>query len=404
MNKKISLGLAIAIAALVAAVAVIFTYNYALERFNSMISSVSDKEENYTRISELDTFVRASYIGLMDERLLLDSILEGYTAGIGDKYAEYFTAAETQAMSTNDTGYTVGLGISYEPDGSGYILITDVTTDSDAETLGLQTGDIITAVNNTDVIHFSAGYEEATALMKGDEGTKVKLYVKRTAEDGVAEYFDVELEAKRFEIVTVFTSVFDTVGYIKITAFNDRTDDELSEAIDSVISEGAESLIFDIRDNPGGSIATLEGALDRILGAGDIVTAYYKDSETVVVKTTEAEVINMPMAVLMNERTTGTAELFASALKDNAGAQLVGVTTAGKGMLQETHKLGSGGSIRLSVAYLKTSSKRDFDRIGIKPDFEVKLPEGVVLSDINEAARLTQDTQLVKAIEVAGTF
>ncbi|MDR0903601.1 MAG: PDZ domain-containing protein [Ruminococcus sp.] len=404
MNKKISLGLAIAIAALVAAAAVIFTYNYALDRFNSMISSVSDKEENYTRISELDTFVRASYIGLMDEKVLLDSILEGYTAGIGDMNAEYFTAAETQAMNTDDTGYKVGLGFGYEPEGSGYIIITDVLIGSDAETLGLRAGDIITAVNNTDVIHFSAGYDEATALMNGDEGTKVKLYVKRTAEDGVAEYFDIELESKRFEIVTVFTNIYDTIGLIRITAFNDRTDEELSEAIDSLISQGAESLIFDIRDNPGGSIATLESVLDKILGAGDIVTAYYRDSETVVVKTTEADVINMPMTVLMNERTTGTAELFASALKDEAGAQLVGVSTAGKGMLQETHKLGSGGSIRLSVAYLKTSSKRDFDRIGIKPDFEVKLPEGVLISDIPETLRLSQDTQLVKAIEVAGTF
>jgi carboxyl-terminal processing protease len=340
----------------------------------------------------------------MDEKVLLDSILEGYTAGIGDQNAEYFTAAETQAMDTDDTGYKIGLGINYEPDGSGYIMITDVATNSDAETLGLKAGDIITAVNNTDVIHFSEGYKEAAALMDSSEGTKVKLYVKRTAEDGVAEYFDIELEAKRFEIVTVFSNIYDTAGYIKITGFNDRTDDELGDAINSVISEGAESLIFDLRDNPGGSILTLGGALDKILGAGDIVTAYYKDSETVVVKTTEADVIKMPMAVLMNENTVGTAELFASALKDNAGAQLVGVFTAGKGMLQETHKLGSGGSIRLSVAYLKTSSKRDFDRIGIKPDFEVKLPEGVVLSEIHETLRLSQDTQLVKAIEVAGTF
>jgi carboxyl-terminal processing protease len=402
MNKKISLGLAIAIAALIAAAAVIFTYNYALDRFNSMISSVSDKEENYTRISELDTFVRASYIGLMDEKHLLDSILEGYTAGIGDPNAEYFTASETQAMDTNDTGYTIGLGITYEPDGSGYIIITDVKTGSDAETIGLRKGDIITAVNNTDVIHFSAGYDEAVALMNGNEGTKVKLYIKRTAEDGVAEYFDAELESKRFEIITVTYNIYDTIGYIRIESFNERTDEELRAAIDSVISEGAESLILDIRDNPGGSILTLGSTLDVILGAGDIVTAYYKDSETVVVKTTEADVINMPMAVLINEQTVGTAELFASALKDDAGAQLVGVATAGKGMLQETHRLGSGGSIRLSVAYLKTSSKRDFDRIGVKPDFEVKL--SVPIADIDETQRLSIDTQLLKAIEVAGTF
>jgi carboxyl-terminal processing protease len=403
MNKKISLGLAIAITLLVAAAAVIFTYNYALDRFNSMISSVSDKEENYTRISELDTFVRASYVGTLDEKVLLDSILGGYVAGIGDSNAKYFTAEQTQAMEQGDSGYRVGLGFSYERENSGYILVTEVSGGSDAEKVGLRAGDVITAVNNTDILHFSGGYDEAVALMSG-EGTKVKFYVKRTASDGVMEYFDAELETKRFEILTVNYSVYDTAGYIRIFGFNDRTDEQIKNAINSVIAEGAVALVFDLRDNPGGTIASLQASLDVILGAGDIVTAYYRDSETVVVKTTEADVINMPMAILVNEKTEATAELFALALKDNARAQLVGTKTAGKGMLSETHRLGSGGSIRLSVAYLKTSSGLEFDKIGIKPDFEVKLPEGVILSEIPDELRNSLDTQFVKAVEVAGTF
>jgi carboxyl-terminal processing protease len=218
------------------------------------------------------------------------------------------------------------------------------------------------------------------------------------------EYFDAELETKRFEILTVNYSVYDTAGYIQIFGFNDRTDEQIRAAIDSVISEGAASLIFDLRDNSGGTIASLGASLDVILGTGDIVTAYYRDSQTVVVKTPEADVINMPMAVLVNEKTEATAELFALALKDNARAQLVGAKTAGKGMLSETHRLGSGGSIRLSVAYLKTSSNLEFDKIGIKPDFEVKLPEGVTFAEIPDLLKGSLDTQFVKAVEVAGTF
>jgi carboxyl-terminal processing protease len=404
MNKTISIGLAIAIAALTAAIAVIVTYNYTLGKFNSMISSVSDKEENYTRISELDSFVRANYIGVLDEKILRDAILGGYITGIGDTNARYYTAAETQAMVQSDSGYTVGLGFDYQKEESGYILVTDVMPDSDADSKGIRKGDIITAVNNTDVIHYSSGYDEAVALMNGSEGTKIKLYVKRTAADGIAEYSDIELVTKKIEIVTVFTAQYDNIGYIKITAFNDRTDDELGEAVDSLIADGSESLIFDLRDNPGGSIETLQSTLDVILGAGDIVTAHYKNEQKVVVKTTEADIINLPLTVLVNENTAASAELFALALKDEDSAQLVGVSTAGMGMLSETHKLGSGGSVKLSVAYLKTRTGLDFDKIGIKPDFEVKLPEGTVLANLNDTIRLFSDTQLVKAIEVAGTF
>jgi carboxyl-terminal processing protease len=405
MNKKISLGLAIALITLIAAAAIVFTYNYTFNKFNSMISGVYDKEETYNRISELDSFIRSSYIGTLDETALRDSILSGFVAGIGDPNARYFTAAETQAMEQTDTGYTVGLGFEFERDQSGYILVTDVTVGSDADLNGLRTGDIIAAVNNTDVLHFSGGYDEAVALMNGSEGTKVKLYVKRTASDGVTEYFDVELVTKRIEIITVTSGEYDDIaGYIRIGGFNDRTDEQLKQAVDTAITSGSGSLIIDLRDNTGGSIATLQASLDVILNAGDIVTAFYRTSETVVVKTTEADVINMPIAVLVNEKTAATAELFALALKDNAGAQIIGTVTAGRGMLQETHKLGSGGSVRLSVAYLKTSSGRDFDKTGIKPDFEVKLPEGIEFASITDDTRPILDTQLIKAIEVANTF
>ncbi|MDR0947045.1 MAG: PDZ domain-containing protein [Ruminococcus sp.] len=403
MNKKITIGLAIALAAVAAALAVILTYNYSLDKFNDMLRSVSEKEENYTRISELDTFVRNNYINAFDEKTLLDSILNGYIAGIGDFYAEYYPADATAAAAVNETGFVTGLGITYEKDVSGYILVTSVIAGSDAEKVGLRTGDIISAVNNTDVLSFSNGYDEAVALLTGTEGTKVKLNIKRIASDGIAEYSDAEPAITKTEIFTVSFEMMDNIGYIKIESFNDRTYVQLKNAVNQLIEEGAESFIFDMRDNRGGSMANLQNTLDVLLGAGDIVTADYKNRQEVIVKTTEADIIKMPFTILINENTVGTSELFALALRDNAKGQIVGVFSAGQGLLQETHKLGSGGSVKLSVAVLKTKNSGNFDKIGVKPDFEIKLPEDITFADISPAQRVIFDTQLIKALEVAGT-
>jgi carboxyl-terminal processing protease len=403
MNKKISIGIAVALIAVVAAIAVIITYNFTLGRFNDMLSGISEREQNYTRISELDSYVRGNYINTPDEKNLLDSILRGYTAGIGDPYARYFTSAETAAGAATDTGFIIGLGFTYEKDPQGYIVVTSVREDSDAERLGIKTGDVIAAVNNTDVMAFQGGYDEAISLMNGTEGTRVKLYTKRIAEDGVAEYTEYELTTQRTEIFSVFGEIIENIGYIKIETFNDRTGVQLKNVTDDLIKQGAKELIIDLRGNTGGTIANLESAVDVILGAGDIVTAVYKSREEVVVKTTEANFINLKTVVLVDEKTAGTAELFAFAMRDYALAQIVGVKTAGQGLLQETHKLGSGGSVRISVAILKTKSSGNFDKIGIKPDFEVKLPEGVTYDVITPENRLMSDTQLAKAIEIAGT-
>jgi carboxyl-terminal processing protease len=404
MNRKMSVGIAVTIAAIAAALAVIITYNYTLGRFNDMLSGISQREQNYTRISELDSYVRGNYINQTDEKLLLDSILRGYVAGIGDPYARYFTSAETAAQTASDTGFIVGLGFDFEKDEQGYIRITAVAEDSEAEEKGILVGDTIAAVNNTDVVTFQGGYDEAALLLNSEEGTKVKLHIKRIASDGVAEYTEYELTTRRTEIFTVFGEIVEEFGYISITGFNDRTATQLGGVTTELIKQGAKALIIDLRGNTGGNIPTLQSSVDVILGAGDIVTAVYKSHDEVVVRTTESSFINMKIVVLVDEKTAGTAELFAFAMRDNALAQIVGAKTAGQGLLQETHKLGSGGSVRLSVASLKTKSSGNFDKIGLKPDFEVKLPDGVSYEQITPQNRGVSDTQLAKALEIAGTM
>ncbi len=404
MNKKISLGITIGLMALAAAVTFIITYNFSLDVFNSKVKSVSEKESIYTKLSEMDKYVRANFISDINEDMLTDSIMKGYASGLDDIYAQYYSAEEYAEQTRKESGVTIGLGFNWDKEESGYIKIVSVMENSSAEKAGLVAGDVITAVNNTDVIAYENGYDEAVALFNCDEGTKVKLHIKRLNEEGASEFFPVDLVSEKTEIISVTGRLIDNIAYIKITTFNEKTPEQFKNILNDLISKGAEMAVFDVRNNLGGLTESLQGTLDCILGDCNVVTAYYKDSTEVVIHTTEAEQIKMPMAVLVNGSTASCSELFAFALRDEANAQIVGSTSFGKGVMQKTHKLTGGAAIKITVATLQTKASGDYNGIGIKPNFEVTLPAEVDLENLPKDQQLQYDTQLAKAIEVVQTI
>lgn len=404
MNKKISLGITIGLMALAAAVTFIITYNFSLNVFNSKVRSVSERETIYAKLSEMDKYVRANFISDIDEEMLTNCIMSGYASGLNDRYAQYYSAEEYAQQTQKESGVTVGLGFSWDKEESGYVKITSVMANSSAERVGLVAGDVITAVNNTDVIAYEKGYDEAVSLFNCDEGTKVKLHIKRLNDEGISEFFPVEVVSEKTEIISVTGRLIDNIAYIKITTFNEKTPEQFGNILNRLISDGAEMAVFDVRDNLGGLTASLQSTLDCILGDCDVVTAYYKDSSETVIHTTEAEQIKMPMVVLVNGSTASCSELFAFALRDEANAQIVGTQSYGKGVMQKTHKLSGGAAIKITVATLQTRNSGDYNGTGIKPNFEVALPADVDLSTLSEEDQLLYDAQLTKAIEVVSTI
>ncbi len=405
MNKKISLGIAIGLMALAAAVTFIITYNFSLNVFNSKVRNVSERESIYAKLSEMDSYVRANFFSDIDEDKLTDSIMSGYISGLDDRFAKYYSAEEYAQQTQKESGVTVGFGFEWDKEESGYIRITNIDAGSAADKAGLAVGDIITAVNDTDVIAYENGYDEAVSLFNCEEGTKIKLHIKRINGEGISEFFSVDIAAERTEIISVTGRIIeDNIAYIKISTFNEKTPDQFRSVMSSLIGEGAEAAVFDLRNNLGGITDSLEGTLDVLLGDGDIVTAYYKDSSEVIVHTTEAEKIKMPMVVLVNGNTASCSELFAFALRDEANALIVGTPTYGKGVMQKTHKLSGGAAVKITVATLQTKNSGDYNGIGVKPDFEVALPAEVDLLTIPEDRQLIDDTQLIKAIEVVYTI
>lgn len=177
---------------------------------------------------------------------------------------------------------------------------------------------------------------------------------------------------------------------------------QFNRAIDDVIQQGALGIVFDVRSNPGGTIDSVSQVLDRLLPEGDIVSATYRDGTTEVLAVSDAQQLEMPMAVVVNEETASAAELFAQALWDYEKAKTVGVTTYGKGLMQTIYRLDDGSALDITVAKYNPPKSPNFDGVGVIPDYEVELTqEQKLMQD-----QLDQDTdpQLRKAQEVVNAL
>ncbi len=398
--KRVPLGITVGLMAVTALVTFVCTHQYTLDRVNAKLSNINEKQQLYTRLSEVDAYARSAYIGSPDENIVSSSLVKGYVAGLGDPYARYFTADEYAAYSAVSDGMVEGLGFSCEKDKNGYIRVTQVEAGGAAEDAGILVNDIITAVNNKDVIAYDGGYDEAILLLDCTQGTRVSLYVKRTDEYGT-NFIDYDVVARLTEHITVTTTMVDDIGFIRIKEITAKTDKQISEAIVSAVQQGAVKLIFDVRDLAFTDLDVLRACLDHIIGAEDVVTATEKTGESrVVVACTEAEQIKMPMAVIINENTEGCAELFASALRDFSGAVLVGHTTKGHGTYQKPYICSDNSVLLISTALLSTPGSGSFAGTGIAPDEEADFPDDLILGTMPDMDAQFYDTQFIRAMEI----
>lgn len=383
MNKKITLGLALSLIAIASAVTFILTSFFTLQSFNKKVVDVNEKSKKYSALQLVDTFVRENYYGDIDETELSDGILKGYVSGLDDRYSRYLSADEYISEKTDTAGEFVGLGLTLASDESGYIRIADIQQDSPAADSGLSAGDIITRVDGIDVMNI--GFASALEAMQGTEGSSVTLTIRR---DGVDT--DYTFTRRSIEVTTVTGEMLaNYIGYIKITGFKKNTPQQFIETLERLTTNGARGIIFDLRDNGGGLLDALEDCLDPLLPEGVIATADYKDGHTETIVYSDPTEMNIPMIVLVNEQTASAAELFAASLRDFGKAQLVGMTTFGKGVMQSTTEFENGGALILTVAEYSTAVSECYDGVGLTPEYQVE--------NTGET-----DDQFNKAVEVIG--
>lgn len=383
MNKKVTLGLTLSLIAIASAVTFILTSFFSLESFNKKVVDVNEKAAKYEKLESLDTFVRQNYYSDINEENLNYGILKGYVNGLSDKYSKYLTADEYQEELADESGKAVGLGITVEKDESGYIAITDILDNSPLNGSDVKVGAIIVAIDSKDVL--TEGFEESVDSMRGIEGTDITITVRRDGKDS-----NYTFKRASMEVISVTGDMLDNyIGYIKISAFKKNTPEQFNTQLEKLVANGAKAIIFDVRDNDGGLVSSVEDCLDPLLPEGVVAVAEYDANKTETLVYSDATELNLPMTVIVNGKTASYAELFAAALRDFGKAKLVGEQTFGNGVLQNTTEFDDGSAVVLTVAKYKTVNSECYDGIGLTPDYIAEV------SKENPKA----DAQLNKAIE-----
>lgn len=375
MNKKISLGLAVSLIVIASAVTFILTYLFSLQSF-------SKKTEKYNALQAVDSYVRENFYGDIDENNINDGILKGYISGLNDRYSRYLTADEFVDEKSENAGEMTGLGFTLEENENGYIRIAEVMPDSPVSETDIKPDDFIVAVNGADVLEM--GFDKSIESMSGTDGEQITITVRRDGTDK-----DYTLTRRHIDVVTVTGEMLENnVGYIKISGFKQNTSQQFSDILEKLKNDGAKGIIFDVRENGGGLLTSLEKCLDPLLPEGVIATAEYSDGHTETIVNSDETETNLPMVVLVNGHTASAAELFAASLKDFGKAELVGSQTYGKGVMQTTTELSNGGAVVLTIAEYKTSVSECYDGVGLTPDYKV------------ENENDDTDEQYVKAVEI----
>ena len=399
MNTRVSLGAALALMMLVAAVTFNITFDFVTSQVNDRMIYLREREEALEKFSLLNREVRANFNGVIDEAYLLDSMARGFIAGIGDPYAVYHDARAFENIQRAQASPVAGIGAALRanPEGDGYIYVESVFPDSPALAAGIAPGDFIIRVNGEDLT--PANSMAMLEAISGERDTRVSLTIRSDNVDR-----DEDLIRRIVPVPSVYARMIDNtqVGYIQILDFNQHTLDQFRRERDRLMVSGARGLIFDVRDVSGGQLSYVARVLDTLIPSGVIVSSRNRYGVDSVMFTANGPGMDIPMVTLHNAGTIGPAELFVQVLRDYNRASSVGATTAGKGVIQQIFPLGDGSAIEITVALLVSPAGVIFNGVGIRPDYDVSIDGNWQDLDEHTDPQLRRALELVDALERVG--
>ena len=397
MNKKISLGVAAAIALIAMAVTFSLTMVVSMNMFNTTVSSVKNKERQYNKLSEIDRFVRANEYFTINNDTLNDTIAAGYVLGISDKYARYYTAKAYSEKLAMDSGKLTGIGVSVVNDpSSGYARIIRLFENSPADDAELQVGGFITAINGVSTRQLTETSAINSALL-GEEGTTTTItYLTPDRQEQT-----LDLVHSNYKTPTVSYQVLnEKVGYLRVYSFSSTTGSEFKSAVDALMDSNVQTMVFDLRDNTGENLNAALVAADYCLPSGLIASQQGKDGTVTDLRMSDETALSVPAVCLVNGSTAGSAELFANALRKMGDALLVGTTTTGNGVvMSDPQSFSDGSAAVITVGILQDNEGETWNDFGLTPDVDATLTS----DELNSYYDFTTDTdpQIAKAVAAA---
>jgi peptidase, S41 family len=346
------------------------------------------------KLDRLENLIQERYIGEADGEAMEDAAAAAMVKATGDRWSYYIPASQYEAHKEQSENAYVGIGITIQQaeDGSGFLIVM-VNQNGPAQEAGIQVNDLLIAVENQDVREMTA--DQVRELIRGEAGTKVSLTVMRQG-----EHQTLAVERRRIEsAVATGQMLTDGIGLVKISNFDERCASESIAAIQKLQQEGAKKIIFDVRNNPGGYAEELVKLLDYLLPEGDLFRSVSYDG-TEKVDTSDADCLDMPMAVLINGSSYSAAEFFAAALQEYQAATIVGEPTVGKGVYQTTISLGDGSAVALSTGKYFTPKGNSLTDVGVIPDVRVDVDEETAEKIYYGTLSYADDLQIQAAIQV----
>ena len=346
------------------------------------------------KLDRLENLIQERYIGEADGEAMEDAAAAAMVKATGDRWSYYIPASQYEAHKEQSENAYVGIGITIQQaeDGSGFLIVM-VNQNGPAQEAGIQVNDLLIAVEDQDVRVMTA--DQVRELIRGEAGTKVSLTVMRQG-----EHQTLAVERRRIEsAVATGQMLADGIGLVKISNFDERCASESIAVIQKLQQEGAKKIIFDVRNNPGGYAEELVKLLDYLLPEGDLFRSVSYDG-TEKVDTSDADCLDMPMAVLINGSSYSAAEFFAAALQEYRAATIVGEPTVGKGVYQTTISLGDGSAVALSTGKYFTPKGNSLTDVGVTPDVRVDVDEETAEKIYYGTLGYADDLQIQAAIQV----
>lgn len=328
----------------------------------------------------------------IDPHKMFYGAISGMVAAIGDPYTVFLPPEQQKSSKEELNGSFEGVGIQLGFNKERRLVVVAPLSGTPAEQAGIKPEDLIIKIDDKDTTNMTL--PEAVKLIRGPKGTEVLLTIFREGETDTRQVTLVRdtIVVKSVEVSFEQTSSGKKVAHIKLSRFGERTQEEWGEAVERAVSESAQALVLDVRNNPGGF---LEGAVfiaSEFLESGDVVLQENAQGERASYKVNrQGKLTRIPMVVLINKGSASASEIVAGALQDRRKIKLIGEKTFGKGTIQEAQDLPGGTGVHITVAkWLTPNGRWVNDTDGLEPDIFVEA----------EKEDATQDPQLDEALEI----
>jgi carboxyl-terminal processing protease len=332
-------------------------------------------EEPTSLVAEASEIIKDNYFRKVGDTELGNASLQGMVRELRkrhkDRFSDYFSPESLEGFNQQIEGHFSGVGLSVIEVKKG-LKVVKVFHGSPAEQGGLKVGDTIVSVEGESIA--GLGSTEATQKIKGPEGSQVTVGIVKPKSKKVSEKTLTRAEVVLPNVSSrVFTTDGKKIGYVRLLSFSSEASKQLAQGIEKAKGEGADGLVLDLRDNPGGLLDEAVSSASLFLPEGEVVVSTKSRTKgDSTKKSGPGKIVDEPFDVLIDRGTASAAEILTAALQDDAHATVVGERSYGKGVFQEEHDLANGGALKLTVGEYFTPNGENLARTGgIHPEVKV---------------------------------